>query len=168
MVTSKQIAFIAVMCALANVLGFFAIPIGLTSIHLMQLPIILTALSMGSWNAGLVGFIGAMSMSYRLSPINPYILLGNAILGFFTGFFFTRLKGMKGKPVVSQAISVLAAYTVQVPYIYVTDVYLMPLPSQVVLTIILPKLLIENMISVLLCHFILYRIDITNILGEKE
>jgi len=36
-ITSKQIAFIAVMRALANVLGFFAIPIGLTSIHLMQL-----------------------------------------------------------------------------------------------------------------------------------
>jgi len=92
MVTSKQIAFIAVMCALANVLGFFAIPIGLTSIHLMQLPIILTGLSTGSWNGGIVGFIGAISMSYGFSPINPYILLENVALGFFTGFFFTHLK----------------------------------------------------------------------------
>ena len=74
---------------------------------------------------------------------------------------------MKGKPVVPQAISVLAAYIIQVPYIYVTDVYLMPLPSQVVLTIILPKLLLENVISVLLCHFILFRIDITNILATS-
>ena len=155
------------MCALANVLGFFAIPIGLTSIHLMQLPIILTALSMGSWNAGIVGFIGPISMSYRLSPINPYILLGNAILGFFTGFFFTHLKEMKTRPIVPQVISVLAAYIVQVPYIYFTDVYLMPLPSQVVLTIILPKLLLENIISVLLCHFILFRIDIQNILATS-
>ncbi len=97
------------MCALANVLGFFAIPIGLTSIHLMQLPIILTALSMGSLNAGIVGFIGPISMAYRLSPINPYILLGNAVLGFFTGFFFTHLKEMKTRPIVPQVISVLAA-----------------------------------------------------------
>jgi len=75
---------------------------------------------------------------------------------------------MKGKPVVPQAISVLAAYIVQVPYIYVTDVYLMPLPSQVVLTIILPKLLLENVISVLLCHFILFRIDITKLASYRK
>ena len=111
-ITSKQIAFIAVMCALANILGFFPIPIGLTSIHLMQLPIILTGLSTGSWNGGIVGFIGAISLSYGLSPTNSYILLGNVILGFFTGFFFTHLKELKGKPVVPQAISVLAAYIV--------------------------------------------------------
>jgi len=110
------------MCALANVLGFFAIPIGWTSIHLMQLPIILTALSMGSWNGAIVGFLGPISMAYRLSPINPYILLGNAILGFVTGFFFTHLKEMKGRPAVPQVSSVLAAYIIQVPYIYVTDV----------------------------------------------
>lgn len=38
-ITSKQLAFIAVMCTLANVFGFFAIPLSLTCIHLMQLPI---------------------------------------------------------------------------------------------------------------------------------
>ena len=57
--TSKLIAFIAVMCAVANVLGFFTIPIGITEIHLMQLPIILTGLALGPWTGGLVGFIGA-------------------------------------------------------------------------------------------------------------
>ena len=121
---------------------------------------------MGSGSGAIVGLIGPISMAYRLSPINPYILLGNAILGFFTGFFFTHLKEMKGRTVVPQVISVLAAYIVQVPYIYVTDVYLMPLPSQVVLTIILPKLLLENITSVLLCHFILFRIDIQNIVAN--
>lgn len=75
---------------------------------------------------------------------------------------------MKGKPVVPQVISVLAAYIVQVPYIYATDVYLMPLPSQVVLTIILPKLLLENIISVLLCHSILFRIDIIELASYRK
>jgi uncharacterized membrane protein len=163
-ITPKQIAFVAVMCALANVLGFFMIPIGLASIHLMQLPIILTGLSLGSWAGGLVGFAGAVVMAYRLSPPNPYILLGNAILGFFTGLFYSRLKEVGGRPIIPQLISVLAAYIVQAPYVYVTDIYLMPIPPPVVLTIILPKLLLEDIISVLLCHFVLFRVDVAEIL----
>lgn len=61
-------------------------------------------------------------------------------------------------------ISVLGAYLVQFPYVYVTDVYLMPIPSYMVLAIILPKLLIEDIISVLLSHFILFRVKIAEIL----
>ena len=152
------------MCALANVLGFFTIPLGVTEIHLMQLPIILTGLALGPGAGGLVGFIGAAVMAFRLRPSNPYILLGNAILGFFTGLFYSRLKRMKVRPVIPQVISVLGAYIVQFPYVYVTDVYLMPMPSTVVLTVILPKLLMEDFISVLLAHVVLFRVDIAKIL----
>ena len=162
--TSKLIAFIAVMCAVANVLGFFTIPIGIAEIHLMQLPIILTGLALGPWIAGLVGFVGAAVMAFRLRPPNPYILIGNAILGFMAGMFYSRLKNMRGRPIIPQLISVLGAYIVQFPYVYVTDVYLMPIPSHIVLMLILPKLLIEDVISVLLSHFILFRVDIAKIL----
>ena len=162
--TSKLIAFIAVMCAVANVLGFFTIPFGIASIHLMQLPIILTGLALGPWTGGLVGFIGAAVMAFRLHPPNPYILLGNAILGFMTGLFYLRLRKMKVRPIIPQVISVLGAYFVQFPYVYVTDVYLMPIPAHVVLTVILPKLLLEDVISVLLSHLILFRVDIAKIL----
>lgn len=162
--TSKLIAFIAVMSAVANVLGFFTIPLGITEIHLMQLPIILTALALGPGAGGLVGFIGATVMAFRLSPPNPYILPGNAIFGFFTGLFYLRLKKMKVRPVIPQVISVLGAYIVQFPYTYVTDVYLWLKPSQIVLTLILPKLLIENVISVLLAHLILFRVKVAEIL----
>jgi uncharacterized membrane protein len=116
------------MCAVANILGFFTIPIGITEIHLMQLPIILTGLALGPWTGGLVGFIGATVMAFRLRPPNPYILLGNAILGFMTGAFYSRLKKMRVRPIIPQVISVLGAYFVQFPYVYVTDVYLMPIP----------------------------------------
>lgn len=163
-ITSKQIAFTSVMCAVANVLGFLTIPIGPTDIHLMQMPIILTGLSLGSWLGGLTGFIGAIVMASRLRPPNPYILLGNAILGFLTGWFYSRIKKMRGKPVIPQLLSVLGAIVVQFPYTYVTDVYLMPMPSQMVLTIILPKIFLEDMISVLLCHVILFRVEIAEIL----
>jgi len=152
------------MCAVANVLGFFTIPIGITEIHLMQLPIILTGLALGPVTGGLVGFIGAAVMAFRLRPTNLYILPGNAILGFFTGLFYLGLKKMRGRPVIPQVISVLGAYVVQFPYVYVTDVYLMSMPSPIVLTVILPKLLLEDIISVLLAHVILFRVKVAEVL----
>ena len=162
--TSKLVAFIAVMCAVANVLGFFTIPLGIAEIHLMQLPIILTGLALGPAAGGLIGFLGAAVMAFRLRPPNPYILLGNAILGFFTGLFYLRLKKIKGRPIIPQVISVLGAYILQFPYVYVTDVYLMSMPSAIVLTLILPKLLVEDIICGLLAHFILFRVNIGEIL----
>ncbi len=162
--TSKLVAFIAVMCAVANILGFFTIPLGLAAIHLMQLPIILTGLALGPRAGGLVGVLGAATMAFRLSPPNPYILLGNGILGVFTGLFYLRLKKMGGRPIIPQVVSVVGAYVVQSPYVYVTDVYFMPIHSTVVLTAILPKLLLEDIVSVLLAHFILFRVNIAEIL----
>lgn len=161
--TSKQIAFTAVMCAVANVLGLFAIPIGTTKIHFMQLPIILSGLALGPWVGGLVGFIGAAAMAFNLTPTNPYILLGNAILGFFTGLFYLYLGKMRVRPIIPQVISVLGAYIVQAPYVYVTDVYFIAMPPSLVLAILL-KLLLEDVISVLLSHVILFRVNIAEIL----
>ena len=71
---------------------------------------------------------------------------------------------MGGRPIILQVISVLGAYVVQFPYVYITDVYLMSMPSTLVLTVILPKLLLENIVSVLLAHFILFRVHIGEIL----
>jgi len=153
----------AVMCAIANVLGFLAIPIGVTSIHLMQLPIILTGLSLGPWSGALVGFVGAVVMAYELTPPNPYILLGNTILGFFSGGFYLQLRKMRGRPITPQVISVMGAYVVQSSYVYVTDVYLMAMPPPMVQVILL-KLLLEDLASVLLCHFVLFRVNIAEIL----
>jgi hypothetical protein len=45
--------------------------------------------------------------------------------------------------------------------VYISDVYLASIPAGVVQTIILPKLLLEDLISVFLSHLILSRIDIT-------
>lgn len=163
-ITSRKIAFTSVMCALSNVLGLFTIPIGLTSIHLIQFPIILTGLSLGPWAGGLVGFIGALTMAYRLTPPNPFIIPGNAILGILTGLFYLRLKKMRGSPIVPQVVSVIGAYILQSPYVYVTDVYLARIPSQIVLAVLLPSLLIEDLVSVLLSHLVLFRVNVAEAL----
>ena len=164
--TSKLVAFVAVMGATANLLGFFAIPIGPTKFHLLQLPIILAGLSLGPWIGGLVGFVGAAVMAY--TTLNPYLLLGNAILGFSVGAMYSHLKGMKGIPLLPQLISLLGAYIVQSPYVYVTDVFLMAMPSLLVQTVILPKLFVEDVISVLLCHPILFRVNIEKLIRQER
>jgi len=161
---SKIIAFVVIMSAVANVLGFMAVPIGAMSIHFMQLPIILTGLSLGPLAGGSVGFVGAIVMALTTPKgVNLYILPGNAILGFFTGLFYSRLRKIAKRPIVPQLASVLLAFIIQAPYTYVTDVYLMSMPSLIV-QVLLIMLFIEDLISVLICHFILYRVNIAEIL----
>ncbi len=161
--TSKLITFVATMCAVANVLGLFAIPVGATTIHFMQLPIILSGLALGPWVGGLVGIIGAAAMAFNFPGTNLYILLGNGLLGFFTGLFYLYLGKMRVRSIIPQVISVLGAYIIQAPYVYVTDVYLVKMLPSLVLTILV-KLLLEDVISVLLSHIILFRVNIAEIL----
>jgi len=157
--SSKLVAFVAAMAGLANVFGLLAIPVGLTSIHFMQLPMILTGLVVGAVPGAAVGLVGSLVMAFRLPMANPYIIVGNGILGFFTGFFYSRIKGWKVRPVVPQLVSVLAAYLIQAPYVYVTDVYLVFMPPAVVQTILV-LLLAEDLISLFITHIIMFRVDI--------
>jgi uncharacterized membrane protein len=163
-----MIAFIAIMSALANVLGFLAVPVavpvGTVPIHFIQLPIILAGLSLGSLAGGSVGFVGAIVMALTIpSGVNLYILPGNAILGFFTGFIYFQLKKATKRPIAPQLTSVILAFIIQAPYTYVTDVYLMASPPLFEL-VLLGMLFIEDIISVLICHLILYRVRIAEIL----
>ena len=162
---TKQIAFVAVMSALANVLGYFSIPVGATRIHFMQLPIIFSGLALGSVVGGAVGFTGAAVMAFALQPPNPFILLGNAILGFCTGFFHSKIKERR-PPILPQLVAVLGAIAVQFPYTYVSDVYGMLMPAALVVYTILPKLFVEDLISLLLAHVVLYRVDVRTMLGK--
>ena len=163
---TKQIAFIAVMSALANVLGYFSIPVGTTKIHFMQLPVIFSGLALGSIVGGVVGFTGSAVMAFTLQPPNPFILLGNAILGFFTGLFYQWLRNRK-PPIIPQLLSVVGAIVIQFPYTYVSDVYWMSMTEPLVLYTILPKLFLEDMISLSIAHVILFRVDIRSMLGEQ-
>ncbi|MFQ6075246.1 MAG: ECF transporter S component [Candidatus Bathyarchaeia archaeon] len=162
-ISPKTIAFVITMGGLANILALVAIPIGITSIHLIQLPIILTGLVLGPLAGGLVGFVGAVTMAFTLLKPNPYILLGNAILGGLTGLFYRYLGKRGWRPIIPQTVSVLIAYAVQMPYVYVTDIYLMGMPQPIVLVIIL-KLLLEDLVSVFISHVILYRLELSKIL----
>jgi len=154
-----MVAFVAAMAGLANVFGLVAIPVGVTSIHFMQLPIILTGLAVGPLAGASVGLLGSLVMAFTLPTANPYIILGNAILGLFTGLFYSRIKNWGIRPVIPQLTAVIAAYLIQTPYVYVTDVYLVSMPSTVVEAILL-KLLAEDLVSLFISHIIMFRVDI--------
>jgi len=164
-VGTKFVAFVAAMGALSNVLGFIVVPAGPMTFHLIQLPIVFSGLAVGSLAGGLVGFFGAFVMAFTLSKPNPYIVVGNAILGFLTGTFYSKLRHMSSKPILPQVISVLLACALQMPYVYVTDVYLMGMPSLVVLGILV-VLLVEDVISTMISHVILYRVNINEFLSQ--
>ncbi len=156
--TSRRIAFTTAMVAVSNILGFpiFTVPLGFMSIHFMQIPIILAALTLGPATGALVGLTGAATMAFTLQTSNLYILLGNAILGACVGAFYAQLKRFGRRPVVPQTLAVLGAFMVQAPYVYATDFYLMGMPQPLVLTI-LEALLAEDIISVVVAHIVLYR-----------
>ena len=161
MANARRVAFVVVMVALSNILGLppFIVSLGVMNIHFIQIPIILTGLALGAVAGGLVGLIGAMTMALTLPVPNFYILPGNAILGCVTGLLYGVLAKRKWKPIISRIVSALGAYAVQVPYVYVTDVYLMRMPQPVVVTIVF-TLLVEDLISVFLSHIVLYRVSI--------
>jgi len=163
--TTKRFAFVAIMAALANLLGLLKLPVGPLTIHLLQLPVILTGLVMGGLAGGTVGLVGAIVGALTLAQPNPYIIPGNALLGFFTGILYKRLRGLKTRPIVPQSLALLGAFLLQAPYAYLTDVYLMGIPPAVVQVILL-TLFIEDIISLLICHVIIYRVDILRLLRE--
>lgn len=162
---TRFVAFVVVMSALSNALGLFVIPTGPVTLHLIQLPIVFSGFSAGAVAGGLVGFFGTFVMAFTLVKPNPYIIGGNAILGLLTGALYSKVRKLSSRPILPQVISVFFAYLVQMPYVYVTDVYLMGMPHPVVVGI-LGVLLIEDLMSALISHVILYRVDVTALLSR--
>ena len=147
---TKTLTFVAVMAALANILSVppFAVPIAIgsyeTSIHLTQIPIMLTGILAGPWAGMLTGAVGGLYMSFfRI----PFIILGLAILGAAAGFFSKKFK-------LRPFFSAILAWVIQAPYVFVTDyiwfAFLAPSPPPFVMTAvvgILVKLTAEAVIA---------------------
>ena len=107
-------------------LTFMVVPFAQWRLHFFQIGIFMAAFVFGPWAGALTG---AMASSYNGLFIisNPWIIGGNAILGFAGGALLKRYGPLK---------AVIAAFAIQLPYLYVTDVYLAHLPVNVVFGII--------------------------------
>ena len=86
-------------------------------IHSFQLAIFIAAMIYGKKGGALAGLFGSIYSAFIMN--NPYIILGNIILGFFVGLFYTKTKKI--------FLSVILAFIVQLFWLIPSDYYFIQL-----------------------------------------
>lgn len=111
----KSISVLIILAVLPNVLGLINLPtLWGFKIHLFQYAVFLAAAIYGPFGGLISGGVGSVFTSMMMK--NPYIIIGNMALGFFCGLFLRKGAGM--------IKAVLFAYIIQMPWLWLTDVYL--------------------------------------------
>jgi len=130
----KNISLLLALILLPNLLGMINLPTPWGfKIHFFQIAVFIAAITYGPKAGFLSGMIGSMYSAFTMS--NPYIMIGNAILGLFTGYF--------AKKGVNTVLAVLLAFIIQLPWLILTDYYLVGLPIGLIASIIV-SLTISN------------------------
>ena len=133
--TWKTITLLAFLAIFPNILGLFHTTIFGIRIHFFQYLIFLAAIIYGPLGAIISATAGSLYTAIALN--NPYIIIGNIILGALFAIFI-RLKW-------NIILAVLTAYLIQLPWLWVTDIYLAHMPVNVVKGIVI-ALLISNIL----------------------
>lgn len=115
----KTISIFVFLIALPEVLGManIATPWGFR-VHFFQIAVIFAGILYGPLGGLISGSVGSIYSAILMH--NPYIIFGNALFGFFVGFF-TQKK-------MSPIFSVILAYCVQLPWLIVSDISFAKLP----------------------------------------
>ena len=116
-----------------NVLGLFHTTLFGVRIHFFQYLVFLAAIIYGPIGGAIAGSFGSLFTAIALN--NPYILVGNIILGFLVGYLFK-----KGFNILT---AVLVAYSIQLPWLIITDIYLAGMSTIIVKGVVI-GLLISN------------------------
>jgi LytS/YehU family sensor histidine kinase len=132
--SSRFAAFTAVMSAVAVALSALSVPFVLgLRIHFFQIAIILAGVIGGPVSGLVTGAIGGVYMAALRS--DPTIVVGNALLGLFTGLFVRKMR---------PALAGIAAWVlIQAPWIYLTGTYILHVPG-VIMQAILATLTVED------------------------
>lgn len=110
-------------------------------IHFFPAAIFLAAVSFGPAGGLVAGVTGSLYSALWLG--NPYLMVGNAILGLMTGIIFRK---------TSKIIpSVLIAFSCQLPWLVLSDYYLMGLPAGFITRLVI-VLFLGNLLWALLIH----------------
>ncbi|MFH1285809.1 MAG: hypothetical protein ABIH99_04465 [Candidatus Micrarchaeota archaeon] len=142
--TYARVFILLALCLAPNILGMinYTADFGF-KIHTFQLAIFLVALSFGPIGGALAGAFGSVFSAVATS--NPYLLIGNVILGFAFGVL-ARMGWKVWK-------AVLAAYFIQLLWLIPSDLYLAHMPANV-LTLLVISLLISDMIWAVVAKWI--------------
>ena len=133
---SRFVAFTAIMTAVAVVLSALSVPFvfGLR-IHFFQVAIILAGVIGGPASGLVAGAIGGVYVAALRS--DPTIVVGNALLGLFTGLFVRKMR-----PALA---GILAWILIQAPWLYLTGTFILNVPGVVMQTILI-TLTVEDII----------------------
>jgi uncharacterized membrane protein len=137
MQASRAIAFTTVISALTVVFSFFTVPFLFGfRIHFFQIGILLAGVIGGPVSGAITGLIGGAYMATVRS--DPTIVVGNGLLGLFTGIFSLRFR---------PALAGLAAWIfVQAPWVFLTGTFIFHVPT-VAMQLILILLTVEDVVS---------------------
>ncbi|MBU1120601.1 hypothetical protein KJ660_01870 [Candidatus Micrarchaeota archaeon] len=113
--THKSVFLLAFLALFPNILGMISLntPFGF-NFHFFQILIFLAAVLYGPVGGATSGLFGSFYTAVILN--NPYIIVGNIILGLFTGVFVR-----KKIPVVGAA---MLAFSIQLPWLWYSDIFL--------------------------------------------
>ena len=107
-------------------------------VHVFQYFIILAAFSFGPLGGAAVGATSCWITAMALG--NPYIIFGNALLGFAAGLMYRKTERI--------ALSVAIAFVCQVLWILISDIFFMKMPVARVGMIILSLLIFDTLWTV--------------------
>ena len=142
-INRKSLLMLLVLGILPNLIGAINLPtIWGFKIHLFQIVIFVSAAVYGPVGGMISGGLGSTYTAMMLG--NPYIIIGNIILGTFTGILFR-----KGFNII---LAVIVAYLIQLPFLWITNVYLVKMPSVLVTKIVI-ALLVSNIFWAVIAKF---------------
>lgn len=134
-ITRKSLVMLFILAILPNLIGTINLPtVWGFKIHLFQYVVFISAALYGPVGGIISGGMGSIYTAMMLS--NPYIIIGNIILGSITGILFR-----KGFNLI---FAVLIAYLVQIPFLWISDIYWAGMPAALVKKVII-ALLISNL-----------------------
>jgi uncharacterized membrane protein len=141
---SRFAAFTAIMAAVAVVLGALSVPFVLgLRIHFFQVAIMLAGIIGGPISGLITGAVGGAYMAALRS--DPTILVGNALLGLFTGLFVRKMR---------PALAGISAWIlIQAPWLYLTGTYVYNVPGVVMQTILI-TLTVEDVICAVIADIL--------------
>ena len=155
--SSRLAAFTAVMSALAVALSALSVPFVLgLRVHFFQVAIILAGVIGGPVPGLVTGAIGGVYVAALRS--DPTIVVGNALLGLFTGLFVRKMR-----PVLA---GILAWVLIQAPWLYLTGTYILNVPA-VVMQTILATLTVEDVICAVIADVLQTRFHLREMVFPK-
>ena len=155
--SSRLAAFTAVMSALAVALSALSVPFVLgLRVHFFQVAIMLAGVIGGPVSGLVTGAIGGVYVAALRS--DPTIVVGNALLGLFTGLFVRKMR-----PVLA---GILAWVLIQAPWLYLTGTYILNVPA-VVMQTILATLTVEDVICAAIADVLQSRFHLREMVFPK-